>query len=549
MERVEVPKALGKSAAISRLLAQGGTPFKMSGRYKKGKFKGLTVDEATARAEVLWENSPDSLKQRYADRTTGKVTDLAPSERVAGMTPAPVTNASLNAARPGETPAQMAARQRASRMTGTTPARSVTAPKPYDKDRNGVPDMIQRPAAPTLTSVTPAPPQASTQPQPPALASVTSPGSSFTELTPAQKPPADGIKSVGDGSSAENGWTPQFNAIGDDGNIKAPKLVVGVNPAPGRQTPPLDSPAPPGVRPSLQPKAPAVLSESDAGQANTVLRSIGSSQTLTPGVQPAPAGVQPPTTLPPRNQPGPFAVAPSTTQPQSVGEPVASTAPAPAATIGTPSRIGATPAGMELTGMGWKRDAAGNPTKEREAKYAPIAEVYGAPKTASIQTTGGRITGGTRQTDEQQRAGYQRSQSQQPDMTARAVQPPRAIPVTPSPPSAADRYATAQTAYQSELDPAKAQAMDSVYANANPLEKAQISGNVMKRAAGLNRQPLLPGSTPSRGISTPSVMPGVAQSPTKFQPANSSGLNAAPIQPRRGIIPGSTRPRFAMAGR
>jgi hypothetical protein len=82
-----VPEARGKAAAISRLLSQGGTPFKMSQRYKKGKFKGLTVDEATARAEAMWESSPDALKQRYADRTSGPTTDLAPSERIA--TPAP----------------------------------------------------------------------------------------------------------------------------------------------------------------------------------------------------------------------------------------------------------------------------------------------------------------------------------------------------------------------------------------------------------------------------------------------------------------------------
>lgn len=86
------------------------------------------------------------------------------------------------------------------------------------------------------------------------------------------------------------------------------------------------------------------------------------------------------------------------------------------------------------------------------------------------------------------------------------------------------------------------------YAGASGQDKATISGNVMKRAAGLNRKPLVQGSTPSRGIGTPSIMPGVAQTPPQFNPANSSGLNAAPIQPRKRIIPAS-RPSFAMARR
>lgn len=420
MERVEVPKALGKAAAISRLLAQGGTPFQMSGRYKKGKYKGLTVDEATARAEVLWENSPDSLKQRYADRTTGKASDLAPSERVAGMTPAPSTNASLNAAKPGETPAQMAARQRASRM-GTTPT------------------------TPSRAAVTPV-----------RAAAVTPPSNSFA-------PGSDEARAAALTENSQN----ERLATATVGNYVDMQAAVAA-----------ERGATAGVKPSA----------GSSGGYNPALESAF------PGIQ----GAVPPDINPAVEKafPGIQAQA-AATQPQSVGEPVASPSPAPA--IGTPSRIGATPAGQELVGMGWKRDAAGNPTKEREAKYAPIAEVYGAPKTASIQTTGGRITGSTRQTDEQQRAGYQASMSRQPDMTARAVQPPRAIPVlTPAQPSAPDRYATAQTAYQSELDPAKNKEMNAIYSGASEMDKINISGNVMKRAAALNRKPMLAAGTPAR---------------------------------------------------
>lgn len=83
-----VPQAQGKAAALSSYLAQGGTPFRKSGRFKKGPMKGKNVDEATAEFERLWASSPDSLKQKYANRTSGAMTDLAPSERATVATPA-----------------------------------------------------------------------------------------------------------------------------------------------------------------------------------------------------------------------------------------------------------------------------------------------------------------------------------------------------------------------------------------------------------------------------------------------------------------------------
>lgn len=94
-----IPEAQGKAAALSSYLAQGGTPFRNSGRFKKGPMKGKNVDEATAEFERMWASAPDSLKQKYANRTSGKTTDLAPSERTAipgmspGMSPARPVNA------------------------------------------------------------------------------------------------------------------------------------------------------------------------------------------------------------------------------------------------------------------------------------------------------------------------------------------------------------------------------------------------------------------------------------------------------------------------
>ena len=48
------------------------------------------------------------------------------------------------------------------------------------------------------------------------------------------------------------------------------------------------------------------------------------------------------------------------------------------------AKIGEAPPGMELIGTGWKRDAAGNKTNEREPKYAPVDSLYGKAKTGVV---------------------------------------------------------------------------------------------------------------------------------------------------------------------
>lgn len=85
MEKVVVPEARGKAAAFDRWLAQGGKPFRVSGRFKEGPMKGLTYDQAKQKFETMWASSPDALKEKYAGRAK---TDLAPSERlIPGMSP------------------------------------------------------------------------------------------------------------------------------------------------------------------------------------------------------------------------------------------------------------------------------------------------------------------------------------------------------------------------------------------------------------------------------------------------------------------------------
>lgn len=86
MEEV-VPEAKGKAAAFDRWLAQGGTPFRASGRFKQGPMKGLTYDQAKQKFESMWASAPDAIKEKYAGRSK---TDLAPSERkIQGIEPTP----------------------------------------------------------------------------------------------------------------------------------------------------------------------------------------------------------------------------------------------------------------------------------------------------------------------------------------------------------------------------------------------------------------------------------------------------------------------------
>ncbi|OYV04518.1 MAG: hypothetical protein CFE26_16480 [Verrucomicrobiales bacterium VVV1] len=156
---IETPMAGGKAEAMAAFLASGGATrgsgrSGRNGTYTKGALKGKTIEEAKQMFEQRWSTASPEIKDKYAART-GEAA-LAPSEkaRMAGNIRPTPTNESLNAALPGETATQMYARQRAERM-GKPPA-AVTAPakKPaaWDKDGNGVPDSIQRPASTSATT-------------------------------------------------------------------------------------------------------------------------------------------------------------------------------------------------------------------------------------------------------------------------------------------------------------------------------------------------------------------------------------------------------------
>lgn len=75
------PVARGKAAAFDAYLAQGGTTFRKSGRFKKGKHRGKSYDEVKAEFERMWATAPDAVKDKYASRALE--TDLSPSEKKA----------------------------------------------------------------------------------------------------------------------------------------------------------------------------------------------------------------------------------------------------------------------------------------------------------------------------------------------------------------------------------------------------------------------------------------------------------------------------------
>ena len=144
---VAVPENRAKAAAFDRWMAQGGRPGRKSGKFLTGPQKGMTYDQAKQRFEGMWGSAPDALKEKYAKRA-GDETQMAPSQRPVAekvdMSPLAVQKR------------RMAAYGHEFDANGrAVPIGQKTAARPaYDKDGNGIPDMIQRPATvnPAATS-------------------------------------------------------------------------------------------------------------------------------------------------------------------------------------------------------------------------------------------------------------------------------------------------------------------------------------------------------------------------------------------------------------
>ena len=190
METV-VPKAQGKAAALSAYLAQGGGVSRNTGRYRSGKHAGKDVDQVTAEFEAMWANAPDSIKQKYADRTSGAMSDLAPSERVAAANAETERKATQTAANPARKMGSSVVAPAGSVDTQT--ASAVQTPAPSQKQTTQAPAK----AAPPAPVNPPVSPKVATPPAPAAAAPATPPVSAPVQAKTAAPPtPANPVAST-----------------------------------------------------------------------------------------------------------------------------------------------------------------------------------------------------------------------------------------------------------------------------------------------------------------------------------------------------------------
>jgi len=140
-QRMVVPEAAGKAAAFDRWIAQSGNLDKKSGTYTKGPMRGKTYNEAMQKFELMWGSASGAIKDKYAARARS---GLSPSEKLEqGLAPQPPAD---------QSPAAQQKRRMASygfdkAPDGTVKRIGTPVIQPYDRDANGVPDSIQRPAS------------------------------------------------------------------------------------------------------------------------------------------------------------------------------------------------------------------------------------------------------------------------------------------------------------------------------------------------------------------------------------------------------------------
>ena len=535
METV-VPQARGKAAAFDAWMARGGTPFKHSGRFKKGPFKGKDYNEAKQQFEGIWSSSSDALKEKYASRS--QTTDLAPSERMG--TPAPRTNDQINRDNTRSrilqqggaygTPGEQALKE--------YDARTAVKPAPaYDRDKNGVPDMIQRPAAPVgLTSATPNFAPGSDQARAAALTEnsandryATATVGNFMDMQAAVAAERGDLDLVGVNKEIRDRATAAAQAkAAQESAAEIARVQAKQNQARSKA----GLPAVAGKMPARGTPVTPGMSMDERMHAEGKTRAGGVL------VNKAPASVVVPTV-----QPSPRA------------------------------RIGPTPAGQELVGM-----------KGSVPQYAPVAEVYGqAPRAADAAPIGGVGPVRPEVTTEQIRAEYQareapraaammtpaRQTSVAPVLPPRgpASQPERVGSSINNPNSAFSDAAYARTAAAQKMGVETTAIRSGTASNETRAKHPELVKRITEDTAAMvglssvrppassrvvaTRQ-VTAGGTPA----TQTIVPGVRPTPPQFNPTNSSlpapiqsPSRVMPAQPRKPVLPGPTRPVFAMANR
>ena len=416
-EQNQTPEARGKAAALSSYLARKGSPT-----------KGRRLDRAMAKFETMWAQAPTAIKEKYAGRS--QKTDLAPSEANPPI-PRP-TNASLNAAKPGETPSQTKERQRQSR-TGTkavaTPSATKTifdeltkAPAIPEGGVNSVGDGVfeggkakrieQANALMQKATTNPPTPEQRSGPDTYVPDKPAAAGQAAVTPAPAERP-SQGLPNSGSGGMFPTSFP---NTLGADQENRD-RTVQEKNAQHQRESaaqqakdraetnasrataglPPINEGVPPPAA-GAPPSAPATP-QTSGGTSGRVLNADqlankaanearGATKDPNTGsrAEDIAAASGDPTKLPtdsrmvvqdkvnggstPVNKaPVDLSARTSSTQPPVAGPKAVADA-----------KIGEAPPGMELIGTGWKRDAAGNKTNEREPKYAPVDDLYGKAK-------------------------------------------------------------------------------------------------------------------------------------------------------------------------
>lgn len=400
-----IPQAAGKAAAATRFLAQGGGMTDKSGMLPGDK--RTRGGQITRKGRVVKGANAGQIGERY---TAGPQ---------AGMTQAQAEN---------EFEKRWQGASDAIKDKYATRARNSLAPS---EQAAAAADKAKREGTSTTSAV-------------PAMAPKTS---AFTELTKPPVMPAGGMVSVGDGSTAENGWTPQprpksfgkgdfgYSFTDDMKTIGTSLKNAAVVSAGGNPTP--ATPAKPAMAPAA---SPAGYSPADARRDDEAR--VAAMRPGTPAVTPSSPAVSTPA-LP---------IAP-TSPARATSDVAYSTLADQRMAEGYPAATAATPA---------MRSPRINPLTKLPMGYRPGDAV-----------------------DPAQQSEADASVARQTAATA-AVPVPRAIPVAAPVKSAPQRYSEAQESYQEhQLDPNKREEMRETYASATDLDKAKIVGSSMRRAGNL----------------------------------------------------------------
>ncbi len=369
-----------KAAAFDTWMARGGGTTK-SGRFRKGPMAGMTIDEAKQKFAPMWSAAPDALKEKYAAKGDN---DLAPRER---KTAVDLPNLGQQGNRMRSY--SMAEQRRKEFYDGTEPKTAVTPA--HDKDGNGAPDMVQRPAE-------------------------------------ANAPGSDEAR-----AAALTDVDERFHTA-STGNFSAMEAAIGKAKTIPKNTD--EELAPVAAEVNARDAAAAAVKRAADEKANQ--ERIAEKQNQARRDSGLPVVAVTPSATEGKTKQGEV---PVNKAPSAPG--VDSGAKTPAKTPATPARLGATPAGQELVGYGYAKDGV-----TREAVYKPMAEVYGDSARRAGEAGGFPSSGAVRSTtpgrdDAQIRADYQR-RMQTPVAPAPAFvrgpasQTPPVAPPTPGAPSVLD---------------------------------------------------------------------------------------------------------------